>query len=882
MLKILGSVRAETLSSLQKRISLVRGQVQSWRTSRCDNTHRNGINRDCSLPQAIALASMTATLMMGLAQLGFFQAMELKTFDRLTQLMAYYQRQYPAQSITDSPADEQVVLVTITEEDIQAQKEWPFSDQLFAQLLAQLQQHSPQVIGLDIYRDVPHAPGTEALAAQLQRDNVVTITKLDDLGQNRVPSPHGVPESRVGFNDFVVDSDGVVRRNFMFAALGDRQLHSLSLRLVAKFLAPTGIQVTVERDAIKIGNTRFRRITDHTGGYQSVDSTGYQSILRYFPTEDVGRYLSLSQVLSGSFEPSWIKGKIVLIGTTAPSQKDLFYTPFSRGNRDTLLTAGVVIHAQITRQMLSAVVDTRPLIGGWPGWAEGVWVWVWGLGGALIVWRCNRLRVIVLTATAGLLGLAGLSWLLFSQAVWVPFVLPACTFVSTSAGLVTYKAFRKTFYDSITSLPNRARFTQELQKRLKQQPAQSAAIILLDIDRFKTFNENFGLQAGDCLLQMMARRLQQTLPPTTKVARVVGAEFAILLENFSQAEDVVALATVLSQKMSESISLDAQKLFPTVSIGISFYIAELGISQPLTAEDLMRDAQTAMSRAKLRGRGQCEVFAADMRAQLSDRLWLEADLREAIACQEFVLYYQPLVCLKTMTIAGFEALIRWQHPEKGMIFPGEFIPVAEDTGMIVPIGQWVLEAACQQAQIWRQKFPDRAPFISVNLSSRQFAQQDLVEQIDRILTESGLERSALKLELTESMVMDDVDASIKVLLRLKALQLRLGIDDFGTGYSSLSYLHRFPIDTLKIDRSFITDMEAAGGTAELVKTIIALGHNLGMDVVAEGIETISQSKILQALQCEYGQGYLFAKPLPAQAAETLLTDAHPWAAYEKD
>ena len=265
-----------------------------------------------------------------------------------------------------------------------------------------------------------------------------------------------------------------------------------------------------------------------------------------------------------------------------------------------------------------------------------------------------------------------------------------------------------------------------------------------------------------------------------------------------------------------------------------------------------------------------------MRVQLSNRIWIESDLREAIDRQHLLLHYQPLVCLKTMKLAGFEALIRWQHPTRGTIFPGDFIPVAEDTGLIIPIGQWVLEVACQQAQRWREQFPEFPPFISVNLSGRQFSQLDLVQQIDRILTETGLERSALKLELTESVVMDDVEASIDILLQLKALQLKLGIDDFGTGYSSLSYLHRFPIDTLKVDRSFVMEMETPGGTAELVKTIIALGHNLGMNVVAEGIEEDSQAQKLQALQCEYGQGYLFAKPLPTEEAEALLANPIDW------
>ncbi len=919
--KILGQPNAPIAPYLQKQMMI----LGNW------NHRLNVGKKDCSFPRAIALSSVTGICLIGLAQAGLFQAIELKAFDHFTQLTTRQTSdqksdqtpgQKPGQSSDQKPdnqppasethqrapsnaASDNIVIVAITEADIQAQKTWPFSDQIFAQLLGQLQQHSPQVIGLDIYRDIPHKPGTKALAKQLEQENVVTITKLDDLGRGEVPSPLKVPESRVGFNDIVIDPDGIVRRNFIFAAIGEQQLYSFALRLVEQFLAPQDIEVIAEEDAIRIGNTRIPSIEPTTGGYQQIDAAGYQTILRYAPPGNEARQLSFSQVLTNDYDPSWIEGKIVIIGTTAPSNKDAFYTPFSAATRDEVTTSGVNIHAQLTHQILSAVVNKRPLFSVWPQGGEMAWVLIWGLGGGVVVWRFSRPHELGIAATAGLLGLTATTGLLFAQAVWVPFFLPAVAFSLSGAAVTVYKEFRKTFYDSITGLPNRTLFTQALQDCLKRQPHRATAVILLDIDRFKVFNENFGLRTGDRLLQMMAKRLQRFFPPKTTIARAAGNEFVVLLNPIkqnpiTQKEDTLALAQDLSQYMAIPIDIDGQQLFPTVSTGIAFHRANNKANNqnrpsfktkwskkhplnpktlhtaPLNAEDLLRDAQTAMSRAKLKGRGRCEVFEADMRTQLSNRLWLEADLRKALDNQEFLLYYQPLLCLKTMTVAGFEALIRWQHPERGMISPGEFIPIAEDTGLIVPIGQWVLEVACQQAQKWHQQFPERAPFISVNLSGRQFAQQDLVEQIDRILTETQLERSALKLELTESVVMDDVETSIEILLQLKALNLKLGIDDFGTGYSSLSYLHRFPIDILKVDRSFVMEMESPDGTAELVRIIIALGHSLGMNVVAEGIETESQSEHLQALQCEYGQGYLFAKPLPAQDAYNLLASNKSW------
>jgi diguanylate cyclase (GGDEF)-like protein len=414
-------------------------------------------------------------------------------------------------------------------------------------------------------------------------------------------------------------------------------------------------------------------------------------------------------------------------------------------------------------------------------------------------------------------------------------------------------------------------------------------VILFNLDRFKVFNESLGRQGGDRLLQMVAKRLMQAVPPGTQLARIAGDEFVVLLGQ-ARAEAAISLAEKLKQQVAEPIELSGQKLFPTASVGIALSLplpatgSAMGSAieppkEPLNAEDLLRDAQTAMSRAKAHGRGRCEVFAPAMRLLIANQLELEADLREALSQAAFVLYYQPIICLKSLSLAGFEALIRWRHPSKGMVSPAEFIPIAEETGLIVPMGQWVLEVACQQAAIWQQQFPQTSLFMSVNLSGRQFSQKNLVEQIDRILIETGLARSSLRLELTESVVMEDVEASIEALLQLKALQLRLGIDDFGTGYSSLSYLHRFPMDTLKVDRSFVMEMEAPNGTAELVKTIIALGHNLGMNVVAEGIETIGQSQQLQNLHCEYGQGYLFAKPLPAEAATDLIKNPPDWQAY---
>ncbi|MEO0771369.1 MAG: CHASE2 domain-containing protein, partial [Cyanobacteria bacterium J06649_4] len=391
---------------------------------------------------------MTTGMLLLLAQFGFFQPMEVKIFDLLTRITT--QRRFSSSDAT--LYSERVLIVAITEEDIQTQAQWPLSDGIFAQLIGQLQQHDPAVVGLDIYRDIPHYPGTSELAEQLAQDNVITITNLDSLGEVEVPSPLQVPDSRVGFSDFVIDSDGVVRRNFMFAALGDRQLYSFSLRLVEQFLARQNKTVIAESDALKIDEKRLVRLDPGEGGYQNVDASGYQTLSRYLPPPQLARQLSLTQVLDGDFDPEWVQDTVVLIGTTAPSQKDLFYTPFSSSNQDELLMPGVVLHAQMTQQLLSAALEGRPLLTGWAQWGECLWVLGWGVAGGLLAWRVAHPGGLVAGLLVGSGGLSLLSIALFSQSVWVPVALPSTAFSIAAASLIVYREFRKNFYDSITGL----------------------------------------------------------------------------------------------------------------------------------------------------------------------------------------------------------------------------------------------------------------------------------------------------------------------------------------------------------------------------------------------------------------------------------------------
>ncbi|MFL6255105.1 MAG: putative bifunctional diguanylate cyclase/phosphodiesterase [Pyrinomonadaceae bacterium] len=427
------------------------------------------------------------------------------------------------------------------------------------------------------------------------------------------------------------------------------------------------------------------------------------------------------------------------------------------------------------------------------------------------------------------------------------------------------------FHDALTGLPNRALFMDHVKmaiQRSRRSGDRLFAALFLDLDRFKIINDSLGHMVGDQLLVGIAHRLEACLRPGDTVARLGGDEFTILLEDLASTDDAIDVARRVQEAVTQPFNIGGHEVFTTASIGIA--LSNTGYER---AEDLLRDADTAMYRAKMEGKKRHVVFDKAMHDRAMEILQLETDLRRAITRKEFFLNYQPIVNLETGRIASFEALVRWRHPERGLVMPGDFVPVAEETGLIVPLGLWVLNEACRQMREWqRQGVTDSSMTMSVNLSGRQFSQADLIEQISSALGESGLKAANLKLEITESMVMENFDTAIDMLTQLRILGVGLSIDDFGTGYSSLSYLHRFPIDTLKIDRSFVTQMTDNSENAEIVRTIVTLARSLDMEVVAEGVETADQLRQLGDLGCDYGQGYLFSRPVGAGQAAELLTD----------
>jgi diguanylate cyclase (GGDEF)-like protein/PAS domain S-box-containing protein len=428
----------------------------------------------------------------------------------------------------------------------------------------------------------------------------------------------------------------------------------------------------------------------------------------------------------------------------------------------------------------------------------------------------------------------------------------------------------ETLHDGLTGLPNRNLLIDRIEQAIKRNQRQNTnpfAVMFLDLDRFKVVNDSLGHLDGDQLLILVAQRLEQCARAGDTVARLGGDEFVILLEDVVDANAAVKVADRIHQSLEPAIILDHQEVFVTASIGIAIGDARI-YQQPA---DLLRDADTAMYRAKSRGQGGHEIFAPAMHTTALKRLQLQNQLRRAIEREEFLVYYQPIVSLTDHQIQGFEALVRWQHPEWGLVSPIEFIPIAEETGLIVAIDRWVLRTACQQLQCWRQQYPGQTALImSVNLSGKHFSQPGLIEFLDQVLLSTGLDGSSLKLEITESVIIQNTESVIALIDQLQARKVQVCLDDFGTGYSSLSYLHSFPFDTLKIDRSFVKRLGIEGQDWEIVKAIVNLGLTLSMNVIAEGVETGEQLAHLKTLNCDSAQGYWFSQPVTSEDITSLL------------
>ena len=452
-----------------------------------------------------------------------------------------------------------------------------------------------------------------------------------------------------------------------------------------------------------------------------------------------------------------------------------------------------------------------------------------------------------------------------------PVALVTCCEDLTHRKRLERELLRNAFYDPVTELPNRGLLTHRLDLALDfaRRDGKRFAVLAVELDRIQLVHDSLGRTAGDELLAGAAQRLRECAPPEAMVAHLGADQFAILLDDVSGVGEATRVATCVSQMLGQPLRAAGRDVFSGASIGV--VLSGPGYER---AEDVLRDAAIAMLRARAAADGRYHLFDPAMHAEAMARLQLETDLRRALQRGELRVYYQPIVHLETGRISGFEALARWEHPERGLVLPDDFIPMAEETGLILPIGLWVLEEACRTLRRW-QEHPGRAGLkMAVNLSVRQFGQPDLVDRVGGILRRTGVRPGTLELEITESVIIQHSAQVVQMLERLKALGVQLHVDDFGTGYSSLSYLHRLPLDALKIDRSFVSGADA--GSLQIVRTIVAMAQALGVAVVTEGVETAALLDELRSLRCEYGQGFFFSRPVPAEQVEMLFEMNPTW------
>ncbi|HEX9160545.1 MAG TPA: EAL domain-containing protein [Thermoanaerobaculia bacterium] len=427
------------------------------------------------------------------------------------------------------------------------------------------------------------------------------------------------------------------------------------------------------------------------------------------------------------------------------------------------------------------------------------------------------------------------------------------------------------YHDALTGLPNRPLFIDRLIVAVAQanRAHQKLAVFFLDLDRFKDINDSLGHTVGDTLLKAVAERVRRCVREGDTVARFGGDEFTLMIPKIENIEDAAKIAQKIIETLKIPFVVTDREMFVTTSIGVSLFPAD-----GADPETLVRNADTAMYRAKEQGRDNYQLYAPAMNARAVERLALENTLRKAISHKELVLFYQPQVNAKTGAIVGVEALLRWQHPELGLLSPAHFISAAETSGLIIPIGEWVLRTACRQLKAWQRKF-DESFTVAVNLSARQFQQPDLVEMIRSALHETGIEASSLEVEITESNAMQNAENTMYTLRELKGIGVRISMDDFGTGYSSLNYLKRFPIDTLKLDQTFVKDVATDATDAAIVSAVIEMAHSLNLNVVAEGVERQEQLEFLRRQHCDIIQGYLFSPPIPAEQIDTFITERRP-------
>lgn len=808
--------------------------------------------------RSIILSGLITTAAFSLFQtLQITEPLELFLFDHAVRLRS------------DRPPDSRLLIVGLTDEDI-ANYGWPLPENILASLLSKLQANNPRVIGLDLYQQETES---SQLAEQFAKDNVVGIYKADteDHLSSR-QSLTAIPEERLGFSDLVIDRDGIVRRSLLFVETDgsyNDPFYSFALLLALNYLGIEKNEFKVTPYSLQVKDAELPILNKGSGGYQGIDNSGYQILLRYRNRDYSAAQVSITDVLDNQVSPELITNKIVILGSTNSSLKDYFYTPYSAKQANQFVMPGVFIHAQITSQLIDIVTnESNALYRFIPVWAEPILVLTFSIIGGLISWHLKRnfLKLISISILIAVILLT--TYCLFLGMIWIP-VAELILGILLSTSLTTgQRLLYQSAYDESTKLPKRDLFITEIQKGLRlvsPQPYSSRIfVIFIGIDRIDAINKSLGYQAGEEIIKLVFQKSKGYIPRTAEIARLGDSEFAIFLK--ADEETMRTYADQIYSLLNEPISLNDNLLLLKAHLGIS----SSTIEQPLSAEKLIQNAHLAMYQNRVSRPSRYTLFSNQMLSVDNDRLLLESNLLKAIEKESFILLYQPIVNLRSQTLAGFEALIRWPQEDGSHISPEKFIPIAEETSLILPLGRWVIQTALRQLREWKSFSQNHQLTISINLSGYQLCQDDLLEFIKKALLENNIQGKEISLEITENIIIDDIDHSINLMSQLKALGVRFSIDDFGTGYSSLSYLHRLPLDTIKIDKFFISSIHNSIEDSAIVKTILSLSRSLNLNVVAEGIETAGQAEVLRKNLCEYGQGYFFGRPLTAEQAETIL------------
>ncbi|GBO52939.1 diguanylate cyclase/phosphodiesterase with PAS/PAC sensor [Pseudanabaena sp. lw0831] len=789
--------------------------------------------------------------------LGFLQTIEFWAYNSFTNWRG------------DRPWDERVIIIAIDDRSLSKIGRFPWTRNLYVQLIQKLEQTEASIVGFDILWS-EESPADQQLAAAISRyQKVVLAMAWDKSGQPLLPiAPINSAGVAIGHILKREDADGVVRQV-------DLQIQNI----------PTfAVSILQAYDLTTASNTLLPELD------QTLTINWTKRV------KDIPQ-ISFSDVIDGKIPASTFRNKIVLIGVTASGIDDLV-TPLDRNPP----ASGVHLHAMALQNLLqkNSFAVAKPID-----------IWSIALLGSLFIGLVLP-RQNLWTGSISAFVLSGL-WLIvtfiaFKANYLIEIAVPILMFLLTGFAIALQERWQmqrslkladsqlqyESTHDHLTGLYNRALIETRLQNLLHPQDVSSQsgdhqrliAIFWINLDRFKTINDTFGHPVGNLLLVAVSQCLCNSIPPNASVARFGGAEFVILLENPGDQQEAIAIADRIQTKLQNPFTINDHEIEVEANIGIKFH----QINRPdnpdsteiISPELLLRDADTAMFYAKKLGNSCNKVFDISMRERVLKRLKLEKDLRKAVALcqdpsnqndQEFLIYYQPILSLSDMEIVGLEALIRWKHPERGLISPIQFIPLAEETGLIIPIGDWIMRNACLQVKSWQQRFPKAKDItISVNLSPKQLAQDDVLEKCLSVLDQTQLSSEYLKIELTESSIMENPDFAISILSQMRQAGIKIYIDDFGTGYSSLAYLHEFPFDGLKIDRSFVNNIHKNSNGMEILQAIISLAHSVKAHIVAEGIENLAQLNYLQDLLSEEGdgQGFFLFRPLDVAAIEAIF------------